>query len=192
MEICSVAGCYKKSHSKGFCGSHYAQQRLGKPLTKIIKQYHGLSEADRFDARIAKLKSGCWEWTGSLNAGYGQFRRVDGSIVLSHRYAYMRHHGVDNIKGYCVCHTCDNPKCVNPEHLFLGTIADNVADMHAKGRSRQGHVYGEDHNGSKLTAEKVKEIRKSKKSDSELSIIYGVSRPTIWAVRTGKTWQHVK
>lgn len=188
---CVFKGCFKKAHSKGLCIAHYQQQRTGKKLKPLQFQVHGKTEKERFFARIGKLESGCWQWLGSLNAGYGQFRLDTGAIILSHRYSYLLHKG-GSIEGLVVMHTCDNPKCVNPDHLVLGTQADNVQDMHKKGRDKKRALIGINHSLSKLNDEAVREIRKS--SDSIMSIAkrFDVSRASIYDVLSGKTWKHVK
>ncbi len=95
--------------------------------------------SERFDRRIAKRGEGCWEWTGArMPRGYGIFRMSQPRRnVLAHRFAWERAFGPIPL-GHDVCHSCDNPPCVRPEHLFIGTRKANMADMVAKGRSVSG------------------------------------------------------
>lgn len=189
--LCIVDGCNRKKFSRGFCASHYQRFRQGKEVNVPIQiQNHGLSKLERFELRVEKTDN-CWLWTASRNnKGYGQFNYDGTRPIPAHRAAWMIYKG-EIPDGMCILHKCDVPLCVNPDHLFLGTQIENIADMHSKGRAKQGHLYGPDHKAAKLDAEKVKEIRASSKSDAELAEIYGVSRPTIWAVVKGKTWKHI-
>jgi hypothetical protein len=191
VTLCSFKGCFGKAHSKGLCGSHYAQQRVGKELVPLQKQFHGLSEKDRFFKRVGKLDSGCWLWLGSLNTGYGQFRRDDGSIVLAHRFSYVLHNETA-VDGLVVMHKCDTPRCVNPEHLILGTQAENVQDMRQKGREKHRSLSGSDHGMSKLTEMQVKEIRDSKETGPAIAQRIGISTTTVYDVRNRRIWKHVE
>jgi hypothetical protein len=84
--------------------------------------------------RVLQTKTGCWEWQGVVHrTGYGCFKSK-GGFAYTHRAAYEAFHGP--IDGKFVCHRCDNPKCLHPNHLFLGTHDENMADMKAKGRGR--------------------------------------------------------
>lgn len=93
--------------------------------------------AERFFEVLVEMPSGCIEWTRGLDAyGYGQVR-LNGTMAKTHRVAWTLTNG-SIPDGMCVLHRCDNPPCCNVEHLFLGTLADNSADMVAKGRCRSG------------------------------------------------------
>jgi hypothetical protein len=110
----------------------------------------------------------------------------------AHRLSWELHNG-QIPEGMCVLHKCDIRNCVNPDHLFLGTYADNNKDMRDKGRgSPPPTFYGEEHPQSKLTEELVRNIRTDERSAYALSKIYGVSKQTILRARNGVTWRHVK
>lgn len=111
-----------------------------------------------------------------------------GPLRVTHRVAYELTHGSID-PSLDVLHRCDNPPCCNPAHLWQGTAADNIADMFAKGRSRQ--LRGEAHHKSKLTEAQVLAIRSSPESIHALSRRYGVSRPAIKAILIRKHWRHV-
>jgi hypothetical protein len=131
-------------------------------------------------------KTGCREWTEKLNhAGYGRVC-IDGKDVLAHRLSYELAYGpiTNNLK---VCHHCDNAKCVNPEHLFLGTQQDNLADMVKKGR----HIRGKKQWKARLNEEYVKVIRLLNWKNSELAKIFSVTPDNIKRVKARKSWAHV-
>ena len=124
--------------------------------------------------------------------GYGIFY-VNDKGVLAHRMAYEIHFGEIppqcNGDETCICHKCDNPKCVRPDHLFAGTRADNNYDKIAKGRFIP--VRGDRHPSAKLTDDDVKAIRRSDGSGRELSLVYGVTPETIFNVKSRRTWKHI-
>lgn len=139
----------------------------------------------------------CWAWTGHINnKGYGWFR--DGKKnILAHRFSYKEFNGEipihNSYHGMCVLHKCDNPMCVNPDHLFLGTNRDNVVDMHIKKRDR--HPRGEKAGASKLNDKLVLEIRGKYKYKiypaKLLAKEYKVSISTILGIVKRRYWKHL-
>jgi hypothetical protein len=131
----------------------------------------------------------CWEWRGAKSPlGYGRMFVTGQRERQSHRLSWIAANGPIPA-GMNVCHKCDNPACIRPSHLFLGTHADNAADRETKGRGNQ--PTGERVAGAKLNATKVKEIRALFGRESNLSIAkrYGVSEATIWWIRKGDHWK---
>jgi hypothetical protein len=144
---------------------------------------------DRFWRRCVKPNGGgCWLWTGTKSrSGYGVFW-IEGKNKRAHRVSYEIHKG-QIPTGSEVCHCCDNRACVNPDHLFLGTHADNVADMIKKGR----HARGSGKRSAKLTEADVLNIIASPDVPAlDLAQRYGVSRSRISLIRSGKSWAHLK
>jgi len=131
----------------------------------------------------------CWEWLASKNhKGYGQFH-INRHPYRAHRIAIFVD-GSDIPSGMMVCHSCDNPGCVNPDHLFLGVDLDNVRDMHEKGRARV--AFGESHCRAKITENDVRFIRSSGLSNKDLSNMFGVTTQAIGKIKHRKRWKHVK
>jgi len=131
----------------------------------------------------------CWEWRAYRNRdGYGSFSGKNRRLVGAHRVSYQLCCGADPGDLH-VCHTCDNPGCVNPAHLFLGTHSDNMRDKESKRRGR--HAKGESHWRAKLTEEDVLVIRASTDSTYALAKRYGVDPAVIGSAISGKTWCHL-
>ena len=106
------------------------------PINGIRFAVTGDMDRDKLWERVRKCESGCWEWSGCKRNGYGSLT-YEGKTWVAHRLAYTLTYGpIPN--RLLVCHKCDNPGCVRPEHLFLGTQLDNMTDMVAKGRHRSG------------------------------------------------------
>lgn len=195
--MCKFDGCEKKARSLGYCPAHYQQLRSGSALKPLQIQHHGLSEYDRFFKWVEVAgNDDCWKWLGSRQKRedgkewHGQWRSGAGEIELTHRAAWRLMKG--EIPGdLCVLHSCDNPFCVNPKHLFLGTQSDNANDMWAKGRARPKTNLGEKHGMSKLTADLVRDIRSSQESGVELARRTGLTTTTICDVRKRRTWKHI-
>lgn len=146
--------------------------------------YNGKTRQQIFDTKVDKgpQHNGCWLWIGKLDRyGYGKF------VVMAHRFSFQRYKG-EIPKGSLVCHSCDNRACVNPDHLWAGTWAENSADMTAKRRQACGEKIGK----AKLTLAAVKEIKLSGEPAAALAVKFNVSAGAVHFVRSGRTWHHVK
>jgi hypothetical protein len=148
---------------------------------------------ERIPLTFRVTRSNCFEVTSHQVAVSGYIKLMFGYVfVYAHRHIWEECFG-SIPSGLCVLHRCDNRKCINPEHLFLGTLADNIHDMNSKGRQR--HPYGEFHERAKLTFEGVREIRRryefrSRKNNTyALACEFGVSSQTVWDIVNGRTWK---
>lgn len=148
-----------------------------------------MNTLERFLSKVERAE-GCWQWKGAKKpSGYGNFY-LDRKHVGAHCASFRLLVG-EIPAGMYVCHTCDTPSCVNPEHLFLGTPAENQADMARKGRAvgmRQG---GEHHPMAKLTTAQVNEIRARRAAGEKLKDIarsFGVSESNVSVVANRRSW----
>ena len=151
-------------------------------------------DVNRFWEKVSKADhpKGCWLWTAcGRGTGYGALK-IAGCVYDTHRISWMIHRG-DIPAGMLVCHTCDNRRCVQPDHLFLGTSQDNVRDMIEKGR--RGIIRGAICGAAKLTDERVLQIRElfaaGAFSQRKLAPMFGVNSTTISSIVRGLTWTHV-
>jgi hypothetical protein len=176
----------KWGHRHAYAKGHFANTLRVDSLQRFLKY------VNKTDA--------CWLWTAGLGrAGYGKF--WDGAATVpAHRFSYEIHYGPIP-EGLFVCHKCDNPPCVNPDHLFAGSPAANSADRDRKGRGRPPNVFpmsralGERNSGAKLTAADVVAIRVAYESggvtQAHLATTYGVTTRTIGRVIRRINWAHV-
>ena len=136
---------------------------------------------DNFWNKVNKTNN-CWEWQGCVDSdGYGRIQ-INKIRWKTHRLSYELHKG--NIpKHLVVCHSCDNPKCVNPDHLWLGTQTENTQDRDQKGRHRVNPALGESNGSARFTNEQIEFIRTSPLSGRELSRQFGVSDNAIYNIR---------
>lgn len=183
--VAVIIGCRKHGWFKQKPETHiYGSRPSGCPICA----YGGTPE-ERF-WRFVKKSNGCWIWTGHIDyKGYGTFRGYNGKMTKAHAFSYRLHHGKiprDNshFGRLFILHHCDNPPCVNPDHLFLGTNADNRADVVAKGR-KVGN--------SKLTWDEVREVRRlwqtTEWTQVNLGRVFNVSQATIGHIVRGNTWK---
>jgi hypothetical protein len=133
-------------------------------------------------------QNGCILWIGRRNVdGYGMLT-VKGVTQKTHRFAWEAANGPIP-DGLHVLHTCDTPACVNPDHLFLGTHTENMAD---RTRKRRHAIYhGESHGGARLTNDEVRAIRSAAGAYRDIGKCYGVSGSTVYRIKNGKAWNHL-
>jgi hypothetical protein len=172
--------------------THSVYERYGKPITAeaicaFTKQ------------RSRNGESQCWKWTGCTHKnGYGFFswRHLGRQYrVGAHQFSWLIHRG-EIPRGLCVCHSCDNRACVNPDHLWVGTPKENTADMIAKGRMRVGDHKGSKNGRAKLTESQVLEIRAKFKSHvvtaKMLAKEFRVNKQVIDKIMQRGTWNHLQ
>lgn len=150
------------------------------------------SISERFWRKVNKQdKNACWEWTAALNNGYGWFNySQEIGSKHAHRVAAELSGLLTSINnGLHVLHKCDNPKCCNPAHFFLGTNADNVTDRGSKGRTVTPHLHGQDNGSAKLTNAQIKQIRSiypaANRSQSDIAKQFGVGQVQISRIVSG-------
>jgi hypothetical protein len=153
-----------------------------------MKQKYSLEE--RFWPKVRKSDT-CWNWIASrTKLGYGQIYFKENGVrrvLKASRVSWEIHHGpVQN--NLHVCHTCDNPACVNPDHLFLGTPLDNALDKVAKGRARGPSVGCGIQNNKKLSQEQVSAIRAAIGSQKSIASRFGINQSQVSRIRNGKRW----
>lgn len=189
MTECTRKGCDRPAAAKGLCRRHYYQARNGSKERGTV----GMSTSER--VQFYTDKSGeCWVWTGAKNLqGYGKLKTDEGPIKAAHRLAWEIANGPIP-EGRLVLHRCDNPSCVRPEHLFLGTYVDNHQDMIQKGRSPhigtdrppRNYARGEKHPYAKLSDAQVEEIKAASGTQREIAARFGVTQGTVSSIRSGK------
>lgn len=183
--LCNIGDCKKVAYCKGMCRMHYNRDyNHGNP------HYNGRIHR-RKNIEFDITDSGCFECT-SHHLDIGGYPEIwfNRKKYKMSRFIYQECFGEIPDK-LMVRHKCDNPKCINPEHLELGTAWDNVNDMVIRGRHAKGEISGT----SKLSNSDVKQIKcllLKKYTCAEISKIYGVSRTCINSIKLNKTWRHIK
>lgn len=179
-------------------------QRYCSPRCAYHRRSANPAEALRLKVVVDNSPDGCHLYTGTRSRGYGHIS-ISGQIHLAHRLAWELANGPIP-PGHYVCHKCDNPLCVRVDHLFLGTPADNIADMVAKGRQARGAAHGshtrpeafargERVAGAAVDAAQVREIRRLHAEENltytELAARFPISKGGIGHIVRGETWRHV-
>jgi hypothetical protein len=161
----------------------------------VFQGQRNLTDEDRFFAYVNKVAGACWEWQGGLDKdGYGYFWSKESSKnVRSHRWSFEYHkHPLGDLSA---CHTCDNRKCVNPDHLFAGTNVDNTLDRVEKGRTLGfAAMKGEHHTQAKLTEATVLDIKRrlaAGEKQKDIAADVGIDKTNISRISTGKIWKNV-
>lgn len=203
--VCDVPGCERLVYKRRMCSLHERRrQKYGDPLVTQPRGGRRESVEARFAAKT-RQEGSCLVWTASLNqGGYGAFRAL--GEYTAHRVAWVLAHG-EIPDGMCVLHRCDNRRCVNIDHLWLGTYLDNVRDMERKGRAR--HPSGKDHGTwrkpesvrrgagvgtSKLTDDQVRQIRRryvDGETQGSIARDIGISQTTVSRIVLKQTWAHI-
>jgi len=146
----------------------------------------------RFLTKVVKT-DGCWNWTACKDRwGYGRFK-INGKHCGAHRVSYELYKNKIP-EGLLIRHSCDNPACVNPDHLKLGTVQDNVDDRTKRGRHKCGYRKGEKNGSAKLTEADVLEIRQWLEfgyTQRVIAEMFGVAHSRISMIKTGKHWSHI-
>jgi len=148
------------------------------------------SLSERFWSKVDKSGE-CWVWTATCyRNGYGQFGPEHGKGVLAHRFAWELIYGaIPN--GLLVCHHCDNPACVRPDHLFLGTQSDNMKDCAAKGRSSLQNPAKHHRKLTEIQVQEIRQLSMQGVSKYRLARRYHVTETTIGQIVSGRTWTHL-
>lgn len=185
--FCGVAGCDRVYYAKGMCRLHWERVRIN-GTTERATIDPSMPPAERL-AQLSRREGDCIVYTGHLNRnGYGQIT-VQGKGMTAHRLAYETHCG-PLTPGAVVCHTCDNPPCINPDHLYAGTHADNGRDKRVRRRS----TFGERNAAHRLTEQQVLDIdRRIREGEAQrdLATEYGVGQSTVSRIKRRESWAYL-
>ena len=160
-------------------------------MTKLATIGRSLGIEDILARVQTEANTGCWLWErGSEASGYGWWPLPGRRKERAHRVAFTIANGPVP-RGLVVCHRCDTPACCNPDHLFLGTQAENMADMGRKGRAVTPSLPGSSHPAAKLDEDQVRAIRADPRGHAEVARDYGVTRQAVYQARSQKSWGHI-
>lgn len=184
---CNQESCERFAVSLGFCDKHYRRlKKYGSPDLHGSRKVAKGNEVERFHQKYEKKENGCWIWTGGTRPNgkgqlYGRHHLDNGAAEGAHRFSYALANGLIPDGAY-ICHKCDTPLCVNPDHLFASDHIGNMRDMVEKGRSYRGR--GENKRGrAALTNEQAEQIREMNLSQSKIAKIFGISQATVGRIK---------
>lgn len=188
---CSMEGCDKSARSQELCEMHYTRLRRHGDPEAIMNADRELSISERMERYgWTVTDSGCWEFNGPLRNGYGQISVPGNRSEIASRAAYMAWVGPIE-DGLYVCHKCDNPPCINPAHLFLGTHDENVQDSVSKKR----HQYGTRQWLAKLTDDEALAVREmyatGRYTQKQVGQVFGIGQTAVSAIVRRVNWKHV-
>lgn len=192
MSVCSVEACGRSIHARGWCKKHYAKWSMHGDATTTLRLVSGTVEERLRHHGWDTTASGCWEFrSGAMKSGHCRIR-MNGKHVLVHRLSYETWVGPIP-EGQLIRHKCDNPPCMNPDHLEPGTHQDNRDDVMARGNPT--FKRGSDHYASKVDEDQVRAIRAGYTSGNSLvslSLEYGLSTSAIKKIADRRSWKHVE
>lgn len=197
MDLCQIEDCNKVICALGYCSMHYGRLIRRGNVNIILTNKDRLPKYNSLNEYINKsykinTKTNCWEWNKSFKSeGYGN-AWWNNKHEIAHRLSWTCYVG-EIPQGLNVLHKCDNRKCINPKHLFLGTILDNNRDRKNKGRN--ANTFGERNPFSKLTEKQVMDILtrlRKKERGSSIAKLYNVSKHAISKIKTGKNWAYLQ
>lgn len=193
--ICRIEGCEKFVHAFGLCNSHHRKLQLyGDPLICKQVQHHGLTLKERYEMYVKRSgPDDCAVWIGHRDKnGYGRFT-IDGRGNLATRVGWMLHYGARPPDDRHICHKCDNPACVNVNHLYAGTQKQNMDDMFKRnGRPNWKPHKGSTHGMAKVTEAIVREIRSTTESGPKFAKRVGISTTQFYDIKNRRSWQHIE
>ena len=193
MKFCQVEGCGRKHEGHNLCGMHLTRLKKYGDVNGGIKNQASLEE--RFWRFVTPLgPEDCWIWVGQKLANkYGRLSLGSKGLGSdgAHRVSWEIHNKQKIPVGMVVMHSCDNPSCVNPSHLSVGTPKQNSDDMIAKGRKKIVVPVGEQNGKSIITADIARQIRESKDNHAVTARRFGVSAGCVRSVRSFRTWKHI-
>lgn len=184
---CKIKDCNRKRKSRLMCGTHYERWRKHGNVKTVLR-----SGVPQQNIKVIHTSNGCHEWQGSRSQGGYAMRTINNKSTLLSRLTLEQKLGHPLALGMKALHTCDNPPCINKDHLWEGTQRDNMQDCSRKGRfpARKGSLA----NSSKLDESRVLDIRKllsTGKTLREIAKQFSVSISTISLIKLRQTWVHI-